>query len=173
MPARVAKRLQSDLRRKQTEQSTAVAHNRGLLTEIDAQTDILYSDRLAGRITAKQHDKHAARLEIKRQKLKTQADFLTSTPKGLEKTVSQMIYVCQNAKKLFRDAEIATKNLMLEILLSNLKLKDKNPTFELNFSCAPTGEIQLAPSNSRIDSSGDSKGNRTPISRMKTWRPNR
>ena len=34
-----------------------------------------------------------------------------------------MIDLCQNAHKLFEKVEIATKNLMLEILLSNLALK--------------------------------------------------
>ena len=66
-----------------------------------------------------------------------------------------MIYVCQNAQKLFQKAEIATKNLMLEILLSNLKLKNKNLTFVLNFPCWGAGEIQLAVSKSKIATSGE------------------
>ena len=111
--------------------------------------------RLLGRITAQRHDKHAARLENERQKLKTQANFLTSTTSGLQKTISQMIYVCQNAQKLFQKAEIATKNLMLEILLSNLKLKNKNLTFVLNFPCWGAGEIQFAVLKSKIATSGE------------------
>ena len=52
-------------------------------------------------------------------------------------------------------AEIATKNLMLEILLSNLKLKNKNLSFALNFPYWGVGEIQLAASRSQIDTSGE------------------
>ena len=173
MPAQVAEKLQGRLKQNQAMQNTEASRNRRRLAEIEARADTLYSDRLLGRITAERHDKHAARLENNRQKLKTQANFLTSTPRGLQKTISQMIYICQNAQKLFQKAEIATKNSMLEILLSNLKLKNKNLTFALNFPCWGAGKIQFATSKSSIDSSGDSKGNRTPISRMKTWCPNR
>ena len=45
---------------------------------------------------------------------------------------------------------------MLEILLSNLKLKNKNLSFALNCPCWGAGEIQLAVSKSQIDSSGES-----------------
>ena len=168
MPAQVAEKLQGRLKQNQATSNTKASRNRRRLTEIEAKADTLYSDRLLGRITAERHDKHATELENDRQKLKTQANFLTSTPRGLQKTISQMICVCQNAQKLFQKAEIATKNLMLEILLSNLKLKNKNLTFDLNFPCWGAGEIQLVASKIEIDSSGDSKGNRTPISRMKT-----
>ena len=168
MPAQVAEKLQGRLKQNQTTSNTEASQNRHSLAEIETRTDTLYSDRLLGRITAKRHDKHAARLENDRQKLKTQANFLTSTPRGLQKTISQMIYVCQNAQKPFQKAEIATKNLMLEILLSNLKLKNKNLSFALNCPCWGAGAIQLAVSKSQIDSSGDLTGNRTPISRLRT-----
>ena len=129
IPAQIAEKLQDRLRQKQATQNTEVSRNRRRLAEIEARADTLYSDRLLGRITAERHDKHAARLEKEHQNLKTQANFLTSAPRGLQKTISQMIHVCQNTQKLFQKAEIATKNLMLEILLSNLKLKNK--TFHL------------------------------------------
>ena len=159
MPIQIAEKLQDRLKQKQTTQNTEAARNIRRLAEIEARADTLYSDRLLGRITAKQHDKHAARLENDCQKLKTQANLLTSTPRGLQKTISQMIYVCQNTQKLFQKAEIATKNLMLEILLSNLKLKNKNLTFALNFPCWGAGEIQSYVSKIKIDSSGEPKGN--------------
>ena len=62
-----------------------------------------------------------------------------------------MTYVCQNTQKLFQKAEIATKNLMLGILLSNLKLENKNLTFALNLPCWGAGKIQFAVSKVRID----------------------
>ena len=159
MPAQVAEKLQSRLKQKQATQNTEASRNRRRLAEIETKADTLYSDRLLGRITAERHDKHAARLENDRQKFKTQANFLTSAPKGLQKTVSQMIHVCQNAQKLFQKAEIATKNLMLEILLSNLKLENKNLSFSLNFPCWGAGEIQLLNSKIGITTSGEPKGN--------------
>ena len=66
-----------------------------------------------------------------------------------------MTYVCQNTQKLFQKAEIATKNLMLGILLSNLKLKNKNLSFALNLPCWGAGEIQLAVSKTQIATSGE------------------
>ena len=144
MPAEAAEKLLSGLEQEQTRQSTITRQIKRRLAEIDAQTNILYSDRLAGRITAERHDRHASELENERQNLKSQANFLTSAPKGLQKTLSQMIYLCQNAHKLFEKVEIATKNLMLEILLSNLKLKNKKLSFSMNFPSRGFGEIQPA-----------------------------
>ncbi|MYC25442.1 MAG: recombinase family protein, partial [Gammaproteobacteria bacterium] len=139
IPTKVVESLQATLKRKLAERSVVAARDRNLLANIDDRANILYSDRLVGRITAEQHDKHAAKLENERQKLKTRTSFLTSAPSGLEKAVAQMVHVCQNAQNLFQNAAIATKNLMLEILLSNLKLKDKNLTFDLNFPCWGAG----------------------------------
>ena len=68
-----------------------------------------------------------------------------------------MLYVCQNAQKLLQKAEIATKNLMLEILLSNLKLKDKDLTFDLNFPCWGAGKLQFAASKAQIATSGEGR----------------
>ena len=129
MPSVAAKELRDRLERKQAQQDTAVRRAGHKLAEINAKTDILYADRLAGRITAENHDRLAIELEKERQELKRRKNFLTSAPKELEKTISQMIYICQNARKLFERTETATKNLMLEILVSNLKLKDKSSRF--------------------------------------------
>ena len=152
------------MKQKQATRNTEATRNRRRLAEIETKADTLYSDRLLGRITVERHDKHAAQIEIERQKLKTQANFLTSPPRGLQKTISQMVYVCQNAQKLFQKAEITTKNLMLEILLSNLQLKDKNLTFNLNLPCWGAGKIQFAVSKSQIDSSGEPEENRVELS---------
>ena len=47
---------------------------------------------------------------------------------------------------------------MLEILLSNLKLKNKNLTFVLNFPCWGAGKIQFVDSKTEIATSGEPKG---------------
>ncbi len=52
---------------------------------------------------------------------------------------------------------------MMEILLSNLKLKNKNLSFALNLPCWGTGEIQLAVSKSQIDSSGEPEENKMEL----------
>ena len=70
-----------------------------------------------------------------------------------------MVHVCQNAQKLFQKAEKHIKNSMLEILLSNIELKNKKLTFALNFPCWGAGEIQFAASKSKITTSGEPKEN--------------
>ena len=45
--------------------------------------------------------------------------------------------------------------MMLEILLSNLKLENKNLSFSLNFPCWGAGEIQLLNSKIGITTSGE------------------
>ena len=62
MPAEAAEKLLSGLEQEQTRQSTITRQIKHRLAEIDAQTNILYSDRLAGRITAERHDRHASEL---------------------------------------------------------------------------------------------------------------
>ena len=142
MPTQTAERLRNSFQQSKDIQSATTSQIKREIAEIDKQTAVLYDDRLVGRITAKQYDEHIVRLENERENLKKRASFLTSSPNTLQRTLSQMIHVCQNARKLFEKAEIDTKNLMLEILLSNIKLKNKKLSFRLNFPCWGAGEIQ-------------------------------
>ena len=144
MSIRTARKLQNRLQCNQTHKTTEMARIKRETADIDKRAGILYEDRLVGRIDAAQHDKHVGKLENERQNLKKRANFLTSAPEGIQTTVSQMISVCQNTQTMFQNAQNTTKNLMLEILLSNIKLKNKKLSFRLNFPCWGAGEIQLA-----------------------------
>ena len=142
IPTKAVETLKQRLARQQASQiaqRTAVRHK---IADIEAQTNVLYSDRLVGRVTTQKYDQLAAKLENQQQKLKKQLSFLTPASKTLQTTISQMTYLSQNACKLFEKAEKSIKNLMLEILLSNLKLKNKNLSFAMNFPCRGAGEIQ-------------------------------
>ena len=151
MPTQTAEKLRNSFQQSKDRQSAAMSQIKREITEIDKQTAVLYDDRLVGRITTKQYDEHIVILENKRKNLKKRASFLTSSPNTLQKTLSQMIHVCQNARRLFEKAEIGTKNLMLEILLSNIKLKNKKLSFRLNFPCWGAGEIQtITPKDRKI-----------------------
>ena len=141
MPARTAQAIRSSLKRQEAEQAAQISQIRQKITAVNNQLDLLYDDRLVGRITTEQHDRRATKLEDERQSLKKQSDFLTSTPDAIKKTVSQMIDLCQNAHKLFQNASNSIKNSVLEILLSNIELKNKRLTFSLNFPCWGSGEI--------------------------------
>ena len=101
-----------------------------------------YNNRLVGRITALKYDQLVAKPESKRQSLKEQSKILTPTPNTLKHTVNQMIYLCQNAQKLFQKAGKSLKNSILEILLSNIELKNKKLSFSLNFPSWRVGKIQ-------------------------------
>ena len=142
MPTQVAQTLQDRLRQKEARQNAQSTQIRQKIAKINSQSDTLYSDRLAGRITASKYDQLAIKLENQRQNLKRQTNILTSTPKTLQNTIYQMIQLSQNAHKLFQKAEKHIKNSMLEILLSNIELKNKKLTFSLNFPCWAGGEIQ-------------------------------
>ena len=146
MPTQVAQTLQDSLLRKEARQIAKSMQIKQKIASINNQTDTLYSDRLVGRITASKYDQLVAKLENKRQILKNQSKILTSTPNALQNTISQMIHVCQNAHKLFQKAEISLKNSMLEILLSNIELKNKKLSFSMNFPNPPTGEIPITDS---------------------------
>ena len=142
IPTKAAETLKQRLACKQASQIAQRTAVRRKIEGIEAQTNVLYSDRLVGRITTQKYDQLAAKLENQQQKLKKQLSFLTPASKTLQITISQMIYLVQNACKLFEKAEKSIKNLMLEILLSNLKLKNKKLSFSMNFPCWGAGEIQ-------------------------------
>ena len=146
MPTQVAQTLQDRLRQKEARQSAKSTQIRQKIARINSQIDTLYGDRLAGRITASKYDQLAIKLENQRQKLKNQPNILTSAPNTLQNTISQMIQLSQNAHKLFQKAENRLKNSMLEILLSNIELKNKKLTFYLNFPCWGAGEIPIVDS---------------------------
>ena len=142
MPTQVAQILQNRLRQKEARQDAKSMQIRQKIARINSQIDTLYSDRLAGRITAQKYDQLVIKLENQRQNLKRQTNILTSVPKTLQNTISQMIKLSQNAHKLFQKAEKHIKNSMLEILLSNIELKNKKLIFSLNFPCWGAGESQ-------------------------------
>ena len=144
MPAQVAQTLQDRLLQKEARQMAKSTQIKQKIANINTQIDTLYSDRLVGRITARKHDQLVAKLENKRQNLKNQSNILTSAPNALQNTISQMIYVCQNAHKLFQKAETSIKNSMLEILLSNIELKNKKLSFSMNFPSWRVEEIQTS-----------------------------
>ena len=144
LPFQTAKALRTSLNRKRSQEQLQMTQIKQQIGNINTQIDTLYDDRLIGRITTERYDRHIAKLENERQKLKNQANILISTPDTIKKTVSQMIYLCQNAHKIFKTASNSLKNSMLEILLSNLELKNKNLTFAPNFPCWRSGKFCLS-----------------------------
>ena len=146
MPTQVAQTLQDRLLRKEAQQIAKSMQIKQKIANINNQIDILYNDRLVGRITTLKYDQLVAKLENKRQSLKNQSKILTSTPNALQNTISQMIHICQNAHKLFQKAEISIKNSMLKILLSNIELKNKKLSFSMNFPSWRVGETPITDS---------------------------
>ena len=140
--ASAAEKLQERQKRQATDKTAHIRRIKQESAEIDSQFNILYSDRLSGRIAADRYDRHAAELENKRQSLKKRSNFLTSAPKASQKIISQMVWFYSNSARVFKNAENRIKNLMLEILLSNLKLKNKKLSFSLNFPSWGFGEIK-------------------------------
>ena len=119
------------------------------ITGIKSQIDTLYGDHLVGRITTAKYDQLVAKLENKRRNIKKQSKILTSAPNALQNTISQIIHVCQNAHTLFQKAEKSIEKSMLEILLSNIKLKNKKLSFSMNFPSWRVGEIPITDSKTQ------------------------
>ena len=92
-------------------------------TEIDEHT---------GRITQTFHDEIATELEKKQQELNDRLKLLTSDNKDFQVTASYLLDLAQRAEQLFNESDEGLRQKLLEYVLSNIELKDKNLSYILN-----------------------------------------
>ena len=87
---------------------------------------------VAGGITQTFHDEIATELEKKQQELNDRLKLLTSDNKDFQVTASYLLDLAQRAEQLFNESDEGLRQKLLEYVLSNIELKDKQLSYILN-----------------------------------------
>ena len=98
---------------------------------LEKRKELLYEDRLDGRITADVYDKNATNLTAEMEKLDERLVQLTNNDKSFNIDATYLLKLAQNAKKIFENSKPAQKNKILRLLISNLELNQKRLQFHL------------------------------------------
>ena len=95
------------------------------------QQDILYEDRLNGRITIDKYDKFANKILEEMDEIDSQIKRLSTPNKSIILNASYLLSIAKNADNLFKSSKPEQKNKILKLLLSNPKIKEKRLYFNL------------------------------------------
>lgn len=89
---------------------------------ISAMTDNLYMDKLKGSITDAQYDKYFTGLKERATKVATQIEHLVEAESNYFVTANLLLKLADRAYDLFMSSEVEQKRLLIQTVLSNLKL---------------------------------------------------
>ncbi len=100
------------------------------IKDIDRRLDIMYQDRLDGRITATNYDNFVIKEKEKQHDLNAQLkDHLKADERFLI-TVSHIMELANRAAELYQSSEVEEKRQLVDFLLSNLRLKGKKLLYD-------------------------------------------
>lgn len=99
--------------------------NRKQYDKLKRRLDVLYEDRLDGRVSAEQYDEMAAGIQADQLELNEQAKNLTKDNTNFLITESRLLDLCQRAGELFDSSKPELQNELLEVMLSKCVLVDK------------------------------------------------
>ena len=105
--------------------TTAINQTRKEHDSIQRKLDILYDDRLEGRITPDEYDKRVKDMKARQQVLNEQLASLTKDDKSFLITSSYLLEIAQKAARLFTSSKPALQNKLLRFIFSNLKMDGK------------------------------------------------
>lgn len=95
------------------------------IKKITTKESTLYEDRLCGRITVDVYDKIANDLKDEREQYERQLLNLTANDKSFELDATTLLWVAQHARELYKGLKVEQKTRFLNLLLSNLQIKQK------------------------------------------------
>ena len=98
---------------------------------LERRLDVLYEDRLDGRITVDEYDKIVSKTKAEMEKLDEKLVQLTSGDKSFVITSSYLLNLAKIAGKLFKSSKPELKSKILYLVLSNLELDNKKLHFNL------------------------------------------
>ena len=93
--------------------------------------EILYEDRLSGRITLDEYDKYATKLETEIEELDNKLIDLTNNDKSFDLSRSYLLELAAKARTIFENSKPEQQNKILKLLFSNLKINQKRLHFNL------------------------------------------
>ena len=93
--------------------------------------DLMYEDKLDGRITPEKYDELVEKGEKRMLEIDEELVALEKSYEGSELTISNLFKLACNADILLKSSKPATKNQILRLLLSNCEIEQKRLSFNL------------------------------------------
>ena len=103
----------------------AIAEVRKGIEEATKKKDLLYEDRLSGRITVDDYDRIATRIEAEINEKDNKLMELTNNDKSFEVDRSYLLELASKARRIFESSKPEQKNKILKLLFSNLEINEK------------------------------------------------
>jgi site-specific DNA recombinase len=103
----------------------AISETRDKIASLDKKMDILYDDRLDGRITIAQYDKFVTKYKADKEEYERKLVEYTNNDQSFVITAEHLLRLAQNAKQIFQSSQPAQKNKILRTLLANSVLDQK------------------------------------------------
>ena len=98
---------------------------------LERRKDILYEDRLDGRITVDEYDEKAKNITQQMQDLDDELVKLEQGSDGAGMTIANLLKLAANVDELFKSSKPAVKNQILRLVVSNLNIQQKRLNFHL------------------------------------------
>lgn len=135
--ADILKVLSQKHNNKQEFYSNRISAVKNEIERIMKRLDVLYDDRLDGRITVDEYDKKATELKEAKSEQEQRLLSLTANDKSFELDASTLLWLAQNARRIYESSKPEQKNKILRFLLSNLEIKQKTvlPSLLEPFKC--------------------------------------
>lgn len=109
----------------QTFYKNAISQTRDEYNRLQKKLDVLYEDRLDGRITVADYDKYVTKTKAEMDALDRKLVDFTNNDKSFVMTSEYLLRLASKAKEIFDGSQPAKKNKILHMLLANCTLDQK------------------------------------------------
>lgn len=99
--------------------------------KIDKHLEVMYNDRLDGRLSTEEYDQKVVQYQNKREEIHSQIRNLKEVNTSNYITASKLLDLASRATELYQSSEVDEKRLFLKTILQNLELDGKNLQYEL------------------------------------------
>lgn len=99
--------------------------------KIDKHLEVMYEDRLEGRLSTDEYDKRVGQYKDKQENILSQMENFKEANTSYYITASKMLDLAKRAGELFKSSEVGEKRQLLKYLLQNLELDGKKLSFQL------------------------------------------
>lgn len=135
MPAEWVEKVQAEVKRCYSEFSQnneqSVEELSKKIPQIENKLDTLYEDKLNGIINNEFFMRKQEEYQTEISKIKMQIDTIMKNTKSRFNFANSLIELCKDAPSLYQKADIENKKIMLNLVCSNIAIKDEKLLVEL------------------------------------------
>lgn len=103
----------------------AITNTRSGYNRLQKKLDVLYEDRLDGRITVADYDKYVTKTKAEMDELDRKLVEFTNNDKSFVVTSEYLLKLASQAKQIFESSQPPKRNKILRMLLANCTLNEK------------------------------------------------